>query len=197
MDIALIITVVLAFVGYIVKYYFDKINYRREKKLELINQRLNLFYGPLYFETIAGRTIKEKLDEKFHTKDGAIFDAKYNTEWRLFVIEVLMPLNLMREKTILENSYLIIENEPPECLKEFIIHVSTFKAVVAKWKSGDFSENFAMILFPATLEEYIVNSYLSLKKEQGKLIGSRDIESCRGAYSAFESRSPRGGGWAV
>jgi hypothetical protein len=172
MDIALIITVVLAFVGYIVKYYFDKINYRREKKLELINQRLNLFYGPLYFETIAGRTIKEKLDEKFHTKDGAVFDAKYNTEWRLFVTEVLMPLNLMREKTILENSYLIIENEPPECLKEFIIHVSTFKAVVAKWKSGDFSENFAMILFPAKLEEYIVNSYLSLKKEQGKLIGN-------------------------
>lgn len=171
MDVALTITIILAFIGYIVKYYLDKINYRREKKLELINQRLNQFYGPLYFATIAGRTIKEKLDEKFNTKDGAVFDEKHSAEWRLFVTEVLMPLNLMREKTILENSYLIIENEPPDSLKEFIIHVSTFKAVVAKWKSGDFSENFAMILFPATLEDYIVKSYLSLKKEQQKLIG--------------------------
>lgn len=171
MDTALVVTIVLAFIGYIVKYYFDKLSYRREKNLELINQRLNLFYGPLYFETIAGRTIKEKLDEKFGTKDGAVFDEKYNVEWRLFVNEVLMPLNLMREKTILENSYLIIENEPPDCLKEFIIHVSTFKAVVAKWKQGDYSENFAMILFPSKLEEYIVSSYLKLKKEQSKLIG--------------------------
>jgi hypothetical protein len=172
MDIALIVTVVLAFVGYIVKYYFDKINYRREKKLELINQRLNLFYGPLYFQTIAGKEIDAELRKKFKVPDGAnVLEEQYFDEWRLFVNEVLMPLNLMREKIILENSYLIIENDPPESLKNFIIHVSTLKAVVAKWKSGDFSENFAMVPFPPDLGDYIINSYLNLKRKQSELVG--------------------------
>ena len=65
MDIALITTIILAFVGYMTKYVFDKISYRREKKLELVNQRLNLFYGPLYFQTIAGKEIDEELRKKY------------------------------------------------------------------------------------------------------------------------------------
>jgi hypothetical protein len=171
MDIALIVTIVLAFIGYIVKYIFDKMSYRREKKLELINQRLNLFYGPLYFETIAGKEIDAELRKKFKVPDDTNdLDEQYFEEWRLFVNEVLMPLNLMREKIILENSYLILENDPPKCLKDFVIHVSTFKAVVAKWKSGDYSAKYALISFPDDLEKYIVDSYLMLKKEQSKLI---------------------------
>ena len=172
MDIALTVTVVLAFIGYIVNFSFDKINYRREKKLEMINQRINMFYGPLYFSTIAGAKISETLRSKMGVKNREDrLDKKYYGEWRLFVTEVLMPLNLMREKIILENSYLIIEDDPPPCLENFIIHVASFKAVVAKWKAGDFSEIYSMIYFPADLEDYIVSSYLNLKKEQGKLIG--------------------------
>lgn len=172
MDIALIITIVLAFVGYIAKYIFDIINYRREKKLELINQRINLFYGPLYFQTIAGKEIDSALRTKFNVPEGKnTLEEKYLDEWRLFVNEVLMPLNLTREKVILENSYLIIENDPPDCLKKFIVHVSTLKAVVARWKMGDFSDNFAMIPYPQDLGDYIIDAYLRLKKEQRKLIG--------------------------
>jgi len=108
MDIALIVTIILAFIGYIAKYIFDKINYHREKKLELINQRLNLFYGPLYFQTIAGKNLQPMLFEALEVKDKAdVLDENQYREWRLFVNEVLMPLNLMREKIILENSYLI------------------------------------------------------------------------------------------
>jgi hypothetical protein len=171
MDIALTVTIVLAFIGYVVKYIFDKMSYRREKKLELINQRLNLFYGPLYFESIAGKEIDAKLRIKLKIPpDKNDFEEQYYEEWRLFVNEVLMPLNLMREKIILENSYLIIEDDPPKCLKDFVVHVSTLKAVVAKWKKGDFSERYALISFPDDLEKYIVDSYLMLKKEQSKLI---------------------------
>ncbi len=172
MDTALIVTIILAFIGYIAKHINDTIDYRREKKLELVNQRLNLFYGPLCFQTIAGQNIEKILLRKFGMKDKSdALDEKYYDEWRLFVNEVLMPLNLMREKIILENSYLIIENEVPQCLVDFITHVSTFKAVVAKWKVGDFSENFAMTYYPEDLQGYIMGSYKSLKKEQLKLIG--------------------------
>jgi len=172
MDTALIVTIVLAFVGYVAKYINDTQNYRREKKLERINQRLNLFYGPLYFQTIAGQNIEKMLLKKFGMKDKHdTLDEKHYGEWRLFVIEVLMPLNLMREKVILENSYLMIEDEVPQCLVDFITHVSAFKAVVAKWQTGDFSENFPMIYYPEDLPRYITSSYESLKKEQLKLIG--------------------------
>ena len=174
MDIALITTIILAFIGYIVKYVNDTISYQREKKLALINQRLDLLYGPLYFQIIAGRKIEKMLLKKFGMKDNKdTLQEKYYPEWRLFVVEVLMPLNLMREKIILDNSYLIIESTPPNCFSDFITHVASYKVVVTKWKSGDFSENFATAHYPKSLEKYITRSYKSLKNEQTELIGKR------------------------
>lgn len=52
---SLVITVVLAFAGYLITHLNSLRLTRRKERLELINKRINEFYGPLYIASKAGR----------------------------------------------------------------------------------------------------------------------------------------------
>ena len=45
---AAVLTVVLAFAGYLMTFWSTRVMARRADRLRLVNQRLNEFYGPLY-----------------------------------------------------------------------------------------------------------------------------------------------------
>jgi len=92
-------------------------------------------------------------------------------QWRIWVENVFMPLNLQVEKIILENAYLIRERAVPECLLKFVTHVSAYKAVLKSWEKGDLSEWTSTIPFPKELQTYAADSYAELKQEQLRLIG--------------------------
>lgn len=81
-----------------------------------------------------------------------------------------MPLNLISEKVILEKAYLIREQEMPECLLQFVAHISSFKRILKKWEQEDFSEHTALITFPTAMHDYVACSYRELKSEQLALI---------------------------
>ena len=51
---AAILTVVLAFAGYLVTFLSARMLAQRRDKLKLVNKRLNEFYGPLYVASEAG-----------------------------------------------------------------------------------------------------------------------------------------------
>ena len=51
---AAVLTIVLAFAGYLVTFWSTRVMARRADRLRLVNQRLNEFYGPLYVAS-AGR----------------------------------------------------------------------------------------------------------------------------------------------
>ena len=44
---------------------------------------------------------------------------------------IFMPLNDIREKIIIENAHLIVEEQMPQCLLEFVTHVVGYKALLA------------------------------------------------------------------
>ena len=66
-------------------------------------------------------------------------------EWVLWMTTIFMPLNDVREKIIIEKAYLIVEQQMPPCLLDFVTHVVGYKAVLAKWADGDFSERRSSI----------------------------------------------------
>src|SRR5262249_26503615 len=153
-----IITVSLAFAGYIATYINARILARKKDRLELVNKRLNEFYGPLYLATRAGHIAYHALMEKLG-KNNSIFERggpsqRELEEWFLWMKAVFMPLNNIVEKIIIEKAYLIIEEEMPECLLQFFIHVVGYKAVLAKWEKGDFAEKFSIVAFPIEVDEY-------------------------------------------
>jgi hypothetical protein len=167
-----ILTVVLAFAGYLTTFMSARILARRKDKLELVNKRLNEFYGPLYVASQAGNiAYRSLLKKQGKTQSFPILDEEMK-EWTLWMTTIFMPLNDVREKIIIEKAYLIVEEQMPRCLLDFVTHVVGYKAVLAKWSEGDYSERRSTIGWPPEFDLYVERSYAALKAEQTRLLHS-------------------------
>ena len=167
---AAILTVILAFFGYLVTFFSARMLARRRDKLELVNKRLNEFYGPLYVASEAGNiAYRSLLNRQGKEKSDPILDSEMK-EWTLWMTTIFMPLNDVREKIIIDNAHLIVEEEMPECLLDFVTHVVGYKALLTKWAEGDYTERRSMIGWPPEFDLYVERSYKALKAEQTRLL---------------------------
>jgi hypothetical protein len=164
------LTIVLAFAGYLVTFMTTRMLALRQDKLRLVNQRLNEFYGPLYVASQAGNiAYRSLLTKQGKTQSHPITDDDLK-EWVLWVRTIFMPLNDIREKVIIEKAHLIIEEQMPTCLLDFVTHVVGYKAVLSKWAEGDYSERRSTIGWPPEFDAYVRRSYQVLKAEQTRLL---------------------------
>jgi len=171
------VTIALAVAGYVAAYINGRILSRKKDQLDLVNKRLNEFYGPLYVATQAGHiaydALMKKLGKRAHVFEGEEEPTPSELdEWYLWMRTVFTPLNDIREKIIIEKAHLIIEEQMPNCLVEFVTHVVGYRAVLAKWQRGDFAEKYSIIDFPVTLDNYASKSYAALKSQQTQLLKS-------------------------
>ena len=164
------LAVLLAFVGYLATAWSAKMLARRKDKLELVNRRLNEFYGPLYVASQAGNiAYRSLLNKQGKTQSFPILDSEMK-EWVLWMTTIFMPLNDVREKIIIEKAYLIVEEQMPQCLLDFVTHVVGYKAVLSKWAEKDYSERRSTIGWPPEFDSYVARSYQALKTEQTRLL---------------------------
>jgi hypothetical protein len=167
---AAVLTIVLAFAGYLVTFASSRMMARRADRLRLVNQRLNEFYGPLYVATVAGNTsYRSLLAKQGKTECHPVSDDEVK-EWVLWMTTIFMPLNDVREKIIIENAHLIVEEQMPECLLDFVTHVVGYKALLSKWAEGDYAERRSTIGWPPEFDRYVERSYKALKAEQTRLL---------------------------
>jgi hypothetical protein len=167
---AAVLTVVLAFAGYLVTFASTRMMTRHADRLRLVNQRLNDFYGPLYVATVAGNTsYRSLLAKQGKTQCHPIRDDEIK-EWVLWMTTIFMPLNDVREKIIIENAHLIVEEQMPQCLLDFVTHVVGYKALLSKWAEGDYTERRSTIGWPPEFDLYVERSYKALKAEQTRLL---------------------------
>ena len=193
----LIVTILVAFVGLIVKYLNDISFARRLARLERINLQLRNLYGPLYAidqaTHIAWKAFRSRYrkNQSFFSRNPPPTEADL-TAWRLWIREVFMPLNLVMEKAIVENADLIIENEIPDCFLKLIAHIAAYKPVLKKWQDGDYTEHLSMSGYPKDLRPYVETSYIKLKDERTTLIGKMkrhsDGRCCTNKVSEQTSR---------
>lgn len=184
--LSITITILLAIIGYLATYWNSLLIARRNDQLELINKRLGDFYGPLYIATqSSNRAYKAFLSKLRRNPESRLVDRHRAPteaellEWRLWVENVFMPINEHIEDLILNNAYLIQEKEMPECLLQFIVHVSAYKAITEKWRNGDFRDIDSIIDFPKELEVYATDSYKQLKARQIELLGKMKVTDRR------------------
>jgi hypothetical protein len=98
-----------------------------------------------------------------------------------------MPLNDEREKIIIKKAYLIVEEQMPQCLLDFVTHVVGYKAVVAKWAEGDYTERRSTIGWPPEFDVYVERSYAALKAEQTLLLHSHAWRAWHRLFSSKRS----------
>jgi hypothetical protein len=169
---AAILTILVAFTGYALTFLSAHMLARRRDKLELVNKRLNEFYGPLYVASQAGNiAYRSLLKKQGKTQSEPITDQDLK-DWVLWMRTIFIPLNEIREKIIIEKAHLIVEEHMPQCLLDFVTHVVGYKAVLRKWADGDFSERRSTIGWPPEFDVYVKNSYAALKAEQMRLMHS-------------------------
>src|ERR1035438_491149 len=166
------LTIILAFAGYLVTFMSTRMLARRQDKLRLVNMRLYEFYGPLYVASQAGNIAYRSLLKKQGKTQSEPILATEMKEWVLWMTTIFMPLNDVREKIIIEKAYLIVEEQMPQCLLDFVTHVVGYKAVMAKWAEGDYSERRSTIGWPPEFDHYVEHSYKALKSEQTRLLNS-------------------------
>jgi len=167
---AAILTICIAFAGYLITLFGARMLARHRDKLKLVNRRLNEFYGPLYVASEAGNiAYRSLLKRQGKERSEPIRDSEMK-EWMLWMTTIFMPLNDIREKIIIEKAYLIIEERMPQCLLDFVTHVVGYKAVLVRWAEGDYSERRSTIGWPPEFDIYVKNSYAALKAEQTRLL---------------------------
>jgi hypothetical protein len=169
---AVTLTILVAFSGYAITFLSAHMLARRRDKLDLVNKRLNEFYGPLYVASEAGNiAYRSLLKKQGKLKSEPITDEDLK-DWVLWMRTIFIPLNEIREKIIIDKAHLIIEEQMPQCLLDFVTHVVGYKAVLRKWADGDFSERRSTIGWPPEFDVYVRKSYASLKAEQMRLMHS-------------------------
>jgi hypothetical protein len=169
---AAILTILVAFTGYALTFLSAHMLARRRDKLDLVNKRLNEFYGPLYVASQAGNiAYRSLLNKQGKTQSEPITDENLK-DWVLWMRTIFIPLNEIREKIIIEKAHLIVEEHMPQCLLDFVTHVVGYKAVLHKWAEGDYSERRSTIGWPPEFDVYVKNSYAALKAEQMRLMHS-------------------------
>src|SRR5258708_26664818 len=111
--LSIIATIGLALFGYFVTYLYNLRLARRKERLELIERRLNEFYGPLFVASVAADLGYKTLLSRLHRR--TVFDPndpptkEQLQEWRSWIKLVLVPLDDIREQLILHNAHLIRE----------------------------------------------------------------------------------------
>jgi hypothetical protein len=169
---AAILTIILAFAGYLITFLTSRVSGRRAARLRLVDQRLNDFYGPLYVATVAGNIAYKSLLQKQGKTDCHPIREEDLKEWTVWMTNIFMPLNDVRERIIIENAHLIVEEQMPQCLLDFVTHVVGYKALLAQWADGDYTERRSMIGWPPEFDTYVERSYQALKAEQTQLLHS-------------------------
>ncbi len=172
----LIVTAAVAVIGYFLTYWNNLRLSRHQAQLELVNRRLNEFYGPLFIITrtisIAYQAQLTKLGRKQVYEEGRRLTPAEWEENYAWVVAVYAPLEQELSDLVIHKAHLLREQTIPESLLTLVAHVSVTKALIHKWQKNDFSELYPAIDFPYTeITAYAETSYNELKAEQFRLLG--------------------------
>ncbi|MFB7517027.1 hypothetical protein [Streptomyces sp. NPDC056144] len=178
---ATVITVALAFVGYLVTYLNGLRLAQRQERLARVNRQLGEFYGPLYALTATN----QRLFRAFmagHARPNGLSPFRDDVpptdeekaEWRLWATTVFLPnIRAMRD-VVVRHADLLDEPGLPPVLLELYAHVAGYEVTFARWESGDFDEHLSVVPFPAGgIGRYAEEGFLRLQGEQRALLGRR------------------------
>jgi hypothetical protein len=183
-EVVALVGVVVAAVGYFVKYRVDLRLAQRNDRLDRINRQLSEFYGPLLALTRASGQSWQAFRERYRPPGSESFwtsDPPPTREdaiaWRLWMTTVFMPVHQRMMDLVLNRADLIEEPDMPPCLMALCAHVAGYQAVLKEWERGEISvareDNISVVNFPGQeLADYAAAAFSRLKAEQADLLGS-------------------------
>jgi hypothetical protein len=165
----------IACLGYAAKYWNDIQLEKRKSEIKLLSDQIQYLYGPLYALCSANQAAWETFRSKYRPGGSFFLEGEPPTTeeleaWMQWTIQVFMPANRAIVEIILKNTHLIYGSQFPESFSAMISHVRPYEIVLKKWESGDFSEYTAYSNYPDEIDEYVKNTFCSLKTRQSELL---------------------------
>jgi len=181
------VSVLLAVGGYVATYAYNLKLAQRKDRLDRVNAQLSDFYGPLLALVSAGESSFDAFRQKHRPDKPWIFGRgetpteQKSATWRLWMVEVFMPLNVAIVDVITKHADLLDESDMPKPLLDACSHVAAYRAVIKQWEQGDFSELTSVINFPSPdLFLFASEGFTRLKGEQQRLLGQKVAPSVAG-----------------
>jgi hypothetical protein len=178
-SLTIAVSVLLALAGYIATYVYNLKLAQRKDRLDRVNQQLSDFYGPLLALVTSTQTCWEAFRKRYRP-GGPFWDPDSpptNEEaaaWRLWMVEVFMPLNGAIADVITQNADLLEGSEVPQELLQACAHIKAYQPVIKRWEERDFSNHTSGVAFPGRqLRQFASEGFMRLKAEQSDLLGRR------------------------
>jgi hypothetical protein len=157
---------------------------KKRAELKFVSEQIQFLYGPLFSLESASEIAFLAFMELHAPNRDAFFDGKKRSKsdleaWRMWMSEVMMPINLRMEQAIIENSHLIIGSSMPKSFQVFLGHVSSYKAVLKKWEEAKSngaldqltdSDHVAVANFPSDMKNDVRTAFVQLHAKQLELL---------------------------
>jgi hypothetical protein len=165
------------------KKLIDSLNLDKTRaELKFVSDQIQFLYGPLFAAGRASGIAFSSFMHRYAPNRDAYFDGAKRTQeelqiWRLWMIEVMMPLNLAMERAIIQNGHLMVGASMPRSFQDLLSHVASYKAVLRVWEDAkrdgtlaDLTEedHVSVINYPVQFERDV--AFDALRARQRKLI---------------------------
>ena len=172
--IGVLIAVIPAALGYIGSY-LDGI---RKDMLALTNDQIQKLYGPLHALAQTNEATWKAFVDSGRAPDWNNLSKEQVALWRVWMQNILQPVNIRTEKTIVDNSQLVIGDEFPVVFRKVIAHTEAYNALIATWNKDDLadlktytskSSNTVDLVYPDNFDRCVGPIYAALNKRQEAL----------------------------
>lgn len=191
-----LVSPMVAVVGYFVKSIMEARGRARRIQLERVSQQIEHFYGPISALSHRGKTAFNSMLKVYarhvgveaSTENGIVTrlmqelsreQTKPGSEatkspavqlWIEFVRNIAYPVNSNIVKILTEKSHLHDGPLPPDYLDLFGL-VAERSMVISQWQHGDYSQLLFDTLYPSAFDEAIENRLRELQEKQVRLEG--------------------------
>jgi hypothetical protein len=172
--VGVLIAVIPAALGYIASYV-DGI---RKDRLAFTNDQIEKLYGPLHALAEYNDTTWKQFVASGRAPDWKNPSKEQITFWRVWMQNVLQPMNVQIEQTIIAHPQLVVGDKLPTVFHTIIAHTESYKALISTWKQDDIAKPEAYTSksantidppYPGNFNLCIRPIYNALKKRQEAL----------------------------
>jgi hypothetical protein len=172
--VGVLIAVIPAALGYIASYV-DGI---RKDRLAFTNYQIEKLYGPLHALAQANDATWTQFVASGRAPNWKNLSKEQVTLWRVWMQNVLQPMNVQIEQTIVAHSQLVVGDKLPGVFQKIIAHTEAYKALISTWKKDDIanlktytskSANTVVSAYPDNFDLCVGPIYTALKKRQEAL----------------------------
>ena len=183
--ITVLVTIGLAFAGYVATYASNRLLAQRQARLERINNQLSNLYGPLLADQAFGKAAWEVYVETSRRIGPMWWDAdrepngEQSRLWQTWVEKVFQPTNRRMIECVKANAALLLEDKMPGCLIHVAENLAAYDVLAVRWGEPEFVATRKEDLVPPErflfkgeeLEDYVRKGFTTLKQAQQELLG--------------------------